>query len=424
MGWAIVNDNGIVLSVSLSATNLIVPSNSKLEQLDDNICIDILSGKRPLSHAFGVPTVPDMPVQYDVSKHITCSGKEVDEHKWLYLLFPCVDHNLLKNRHFFIWDWRHRHGREIPGAFPWTEFNNCRDSHINDRISIILDNCMEAPDYYNHLKPLCDTLNTIDVKNEDILFWATIDDAPDIPVKSINTNNGITIGSSHYIANNSQQTDTHFILLAKNPRPLRVMMANEILKRNLDKFGNISCGCGQWEYDYKNSQYVDDAFKSKFPIMLDGTVPDSSTKQHQVNDIRITNAAINIICETSQDPELEGPILWTMPFITEKTGKAFALCQFPLMVSVPYTVEKLRNFGFDLFDDIIDHSYDKEPNPLTRIKLVCDQLEKLCNIKNIELFRQTYWDRLVNNRKRFLDIARNTVPSNVIQLTQWLKDTQ
>lgn len=424
MGWAVVTANNIVLSVSLLNDNLLVPSGAKIVNLDDGVCTDILLGMLPLSHAFGKPIVEFNNKQLDVSKNITCSGVEIDTHKWINLLFASVDYSLLKNRHFFIWDWRHRHGNEIAGAFPWTEFNTARDANINDRISIILENCMEAPDYYNHLKPLCDTLNTINVDDRDILFWATIDEPNDIPIKSINTYNGITIGSRHYLTDLSFKTDTHFVMLAKNPRPLRVMMANEILKRGLDKFGNISCGCGQWWYDYENSPYVDSEFKSLFPIILDGPVPDGSSKQHQVDDSRITNAAINVICETSQDSVLEGPILWTMPFITEKTGKAFSLCQFPLMISVPNTVEKLRNMGFDVFDDIIDHSYDMEPDPIVRIKMVCDQLEKLCNIDNIAAFREAHWSRLINNRTHLVNIIRNMIAKNVIQLGEWLRDTQ
>lgn len=424
MGWAVVTENGIVLTVSLLESNILLPTGSKLVSIDDNTCTDILLGKTPLSHALGRPALPTTHVQYDVSKHVTCSGKEIDAYKWVNLLFSRVDYSLLKNRHFFIWDWRHRYGHEIAGAFPWTEFNNCRDLHINDRMSIILDNCMEAPDYYNHLKPLCDILNTINVANNNILFWATIDEPDNIPVRSINTNNGITIGSRHYITEPSTQTDSHFIMLAKNPRPLRIIIANEILKRNLDRFGNISCGSGQWWHDYENSPYIENQFKSQFPIILDGQIPDGSVKQHQVDDNRITNAAINIICETSQDSSLEGPILWTMPFITEKTGKAFALCQFPLMISVPNTVEKLRKLGFDLFDDIIDHSYDNEYDPFIRVKMVCDQLEKLCGIEDIGVFRQLHWERLINNRQTLLNLIKNTIPTNVIQLTKWLEDTQ
>lgn len=424
MGWAVVTENGIVLTVYLTDNNLLIPNGSKVVNIHDDVCIDILLGKIPLSHALGKPIQPTVQIQYDVSKHVTCSGTEVDLHKWINLLFSSVNYNLLKNKHFFVWDWRHRYGHEIAGSFPWTEFNNCRDANINDRIFIILDNCMEAPDYYNHLKPLCDILNTINVKNENILFWATIDEPDNIPVKSINTNNGITIGSRHYLTSPSTKTDSHFIMLAKNPRPLRIMITNEILKRDLIKFGNISCGSGQWWYDYEHSPYIDNQFKSLFPIILDGQVLDGSVKQHQVDDVRITNAAINVICETGQDLSLEGPILWTMPFITEKTGKAFALCQFPLMISVPNTVEKLRQLGFDLFDDIIDHSYDNEHDPFIRVKMVCDQLEKLCNIEDIGLFRQTHWERLTNNRQILLDLIKNTIPTNVMQLTKWLEDTQ
>ena len=54
---------------------------------------------------------------------------------------------------------------------------------------------------------------------------------------------------------------------------------------------------------------------------------------------------------------------WRTRFLTEKTFKAFALRQIPIWVAVPGLVEEVRKLGFDLFEDIVDHSYDQIQDP-------------------------------------------------------------
>jgi len=42
-------------------------------------------------------------------------------------------------------------------------------------------------------------------------------------------------------------------------------------------------------------------------------------------------------------------------------------CNLPIILSGTGAVAHLRELGFDMFDDIIDHSYDYIPNPFDRI---------------------------------------------------------
>jgi len=53
--------------------------------------------------------------------------------------------------------------------------------------------------------------------------------------------------------------------------------------------------------------------------------------------------------------------------LTEKTANCILGCCFPIWVSSQGTVAFLRNRGFDVFDDIIDHSYDLIENPIDRL---------------------------------------------------------
>jgi hypothetical protein len=48
--------------------------------------------------------------------------------------------------------------------------------------------------------------------------------------------------------------------------------------------------------------------------------------------------------------------------ITEKTVFAWLAFQVPIIVGYPGIVSHARNLGFDMFDDVVDHSYDSLPN--------------------------------------------------------------
>lgn len=66
------------------------------------------------------------------------------------------------------------------------------------------------------------------------------------------------------------------------------------------------------------------------------------------------SCAVNIITETQYNH-------WP-GVISEKTLLAFVSQQLPVLISYAGAVADTRDLGFDMFDDIIDHSYDCLPN--------------------------------------------------------------
>jgi hypothetical protein len=48
--------------------------------------------------------------------------------------------------------------------------------------------------------------------------------------------------------------------------------------------------------------------------------------------------------------------------ISEKSIFAWLAYQVPIIIGYPGIVEHARQLGFDMFDDVIDHSYDQYPN--------------------------------------------------------------
>ena len=76
-------------------------------------------------------------------------------------------------------------------------------------------------------------------------------------------------------------------------------------------------------------------------------------------------------------------------FITEKTWKPIAAQQLFLVFGNPGTVQTLRMLGVDVFDDVIDHSYDNEPDFYRRVDLIHQSLESLIALDLQHLHQQT-----------------------------------
>jgi hypothetical protein len=107
---------------------------------------------------------------------------------------------------------------------------------------------------------------------------------------------------------------------------------------------------------------------------------------------------INIVTESCYDkPEIH---------ITEKSMKPFYFYQLPIFVSSFNHVKMLKDrFGFDLFDDIINHDYDNEPDDKKRFILIFNEILRLLKNKNeiIEFYRSNE-QRFINNRNIIINI--------------------
>lgn len=85
-------------------------------------------------------------------------------------------------------------------------------------------------------------------------------------------------------------------------------------------------------------------------------------------------------------------------FVSEKFLHSVYGLNFPIIIGNPSTVEYLRHNGFDMFDDVIDHSYDLESDPLLRImKAIENNLQLLTNKKFAESMHHDCKERLLAN---------------------------
>jgi hypothetical protein len=90
-------------------------------------------------------------------------------------------------------------------------------------------------------------------------------------------------------------------------------------------------------------------------------------------------------------------------FITEKTWKPIASGQLFLLLGNPGTVEFLRNWGVDCFDDIIDHKYyDHELDCLIRMHKIQSIIDSLIQQDLAKIYCETESRRKLN-QKNYVD---------------------
>jgi len=112
------------------------------------------------------------------------------------------------------------------------------------------------------------------------------------------------------------------------------------------------------------------------------------------------NSYINIVSESQYE-------LLNSIHITEKSLIPFYFNQLPLFVATNGHVKKLKElYGFDFFDDIIDHSYDSIENPKDRMFKIINEIKRLESNKNFIIdFYKNNKIRFENNRKIISELA-------------------
>jgi hypothetical protein len=141
--------------------------------------------------------------------------------------------------------------------------------------------------------------------------------------------------------------------------------------------------------------YLLDSISDNLPIIArgeSGERPDLLLREYYSNILNLVTD--NAVGFDDSDNFKYGTIT-----LTEKAWKPFKTHQLPLYIGLPGYVDVIRNLGFDIYDDFIDHSYDKEMNHIERIKMVVDELNRITKLDMLEFYN--------TNRKRFVKNCAN-----------------
>ena len=206
------------------------------------------------------------------------------------------------------------------------------------------------------------------------------------------------------------EINRYFIVLMRRPAIDRALFAKLLLDNFEQDTFLLSC-CGSTTH--KIPQQIHDAIAPyKLPILLDGLV--TKSKEHVHTNERFFKCFINVAVETNSQIQ---PGISNEIYLTEKSFKPFAFRQLPIWNAVPGTVQEVRKLGFDVYDDIINHSYDDTQDPYARMKSVSNELHRIVNlysIRDLQKLRNTLWPRIIAN----VDLLRELTDKRDLKLRQ------
>jgi len=147
---------------------------------------------------------------------------------------------------------------------------------------------------------------------------------------------------------------------------------------------------------YKLSDFEKDVFTYN-----ENTKDDLSLKlTHNESFNSYVNSYVNITTESAFNRQPN------TIHISEKSYKPFFYYQFPIIVASQHHIKKMKElYDLDFFDDMINHSYDDEPNHKKRLLMIVDEIKRIN--KNKDIFMEFYknnQDRFEKNKQKTLGL--------------------
>lgn len=136
----------------------------------------------------------------------------------------------------------------------------------------------------------------------------------------------------------------------------------------------------------------------KLPLIVDTNDLQNKCLPNDLHPKIYDNTLINLVTETMYYPEYNEI---DESFITEKTWKVFTAGQIPVIIGPKFIVKRLRDYGFDMFDDIVDHSYDNLDDSERLFKAI-ESMQRVMATNNISSLNLKTLKRRMYNRKHFL----------------------
>lgn len=212
-----------------------------------------------------------------------------------------------------------------------------------------------------------------------------------------------------------------FTTYNRRPREHRLALLGDLKNKNLLHNAIYSWG-GKFETDYDtntlcrtvNKQFFDGNDESKMYQYL--IEINDKIVEHDVSlDINpafvfnwdhIFNTNFQLITETNADSD--------STFLSEKSFKPFASGQPFVMWGDVYTVNALRESGYDTYDHWINHSYDTETDNAKRLQMVIKEVERLCAITESDWLDMLYdmLPTIVKNNRNFMNSNSRCIQNN------------
>ena len=196
------------------------------------------------------------------------------------------------------------------------------------------------------------------------------------------------------------------------PRGDRSMVFYELINRDILNKGIVSYNC--LLEDYQQEYVKADLYKYQLQHTVGQTlVPYNTVEQHGTLEQCIIDSNISIILETyTSDSHI---------VFSEKIFRALQLPRPWLLYCSPGSVKLLKDYGFDVLADYVDHSYDQVSEHHHRHLQILDQLETFINKIYTE---QDYarFDQAANHNQNLLLEFESNWPARFNMIIEQIKN--
>lgn len=198
-----------------------------------------------------------------------------------------------------------------------------------------------------------------------------------------------------------------YCCLQNRPRQHRLATTVYLYYLDLLKHGLVSSNVynlknkfNPWEFDKTDilKEQIE-SIEKILPLSLDVFGDIDKCLPNDLNPDIYGKTLINLVSETFYF-ENDNNFVSEM-FITEKTYKVFTSYQIPVIIGPRGIVNRLRNYGFDMFDDIVDHSYD-DLDDKSRVLAAVDTLKTIIENNNLQQLNNITKLRRIQNKKMYL----------------------
>lgn len=148
-----------------------------------------------------------------------------------------------------------------------------------------------------------------------------------------------------------------------------------------------------------NEPHRDDFFNESININFAG---DLNTEDYKNSYVNITTESV---------------FMTNNLHISEKSFKPFAFYQIPIFIASPGHCQILKNYyKMDLYEDLIDYSYDLEMDDAKRFLMLFDEIKKLHKNKDsVKKYYKENKKRFEYNRNRVVEIAKPGIDIDIFK---------
>lgn len=213
-----------------------------------------------------------------------------------------------------------------------------------------------------------------------------------------------------------KSSNNKFICLNNLNRPHRPALVAYLLARELEQFGIISClgwtgDADNFLYRCQNPNVANIVRQGIEKYSADKLINIPYTKKgilhnynHAISDL-YQKSAVEIVSETT--------FFETSRFVSDKYIHSVLGANFPVIVGVEGTVAALTETGFDLFSDIVDHSYDAISDPADRLASAIDSNLGLLTDPHVDLLWKKHQQRFLANQNYMFSALLDRVDSTI-----------